>query len=403
VRSITIGHFFICIKLLPVITFKLKFVKQTNVCLHVDLDKGPKMTERELQILALLKQDPQIAQQAMADRLGISRSAIAGHIMNLTNKGAILGKGYILAADRYTVVIGGANMDILGRPFSGLQNGDSNPGHVSSSPGGVGRNIAENLARMGSDTRLISAVGKDNYGQLILQQCRDAGIDSQACLELFDANTSTYLSVLDSKGDMQVAIADMAIIERLTVDVLKTKADMIRRSELLVLDANLSGSALEYLLCNFADKPIFVDTVSCAKAHKLAPYLSGIHTLKPNLKEAQQLSGITIKDNTELPKLTDWFHHQGVQRVFLSLGSQGVFYSDQKEQAFVPTIPVDMVNANGAGDAFLAGLAHSWIQNWSTLQSTKFAMAAAVLTLSHIATINPNMSEISINRILKES
>jgi pseudouridine kinase len=361
------------------------------------------MTERELQILAMLKQDPQIAQQTMAEQLGISRSAIAGHIMNLTHKGAILGKGYILAPDRYTVVIGGANMDILGRPFSNLQNGDSNPGYVSCSPGGVGRNIAENLARMGSDTRLISAIGKDTYGQLILQQCRQAGIDSTACLELFDANTSTYLSVLDSNGDMHVAVADMAIIERLSVDVLKARSDMIRSAELLVIDANLSESALEYLLCNFADKPIFVDTVSCAKAHKLTPYLSGIHTLKPNLKEAQQLSGITIKDNTELPKLANWFHNQGVKRVFLSLGCEGVFYSDQKEQAFVPAMPVVMVNANGAGDAFLAGLAHSWIQQWSSIQSTRFAMAAAVVALSHIATINPNMSEISINRILKES
>jgi pseudouridine kinase len=360
------------------------------------------MTERELQILALLKQDPQIAQQTVADLLGISRSSVAGHIMNLTNKGVILGKGYILSPDRYTVVIGGANMDILGRPFNTLHSGDSNPGVVSCSPGGVGRNIAENLARMGSDTRLISAIGKDTYGQLILQQCRQAGIDSQACLELSDANTSTYLSVLDGNGDMHVAIADMAIIERLDVDVLKSRADMIRRAELLVLDANLSEVALEYLLCNFADKPIFVDTVSCAKAHKLKPYLSSIHTLKPNLKEAQQLSGITIKDNNGLPSLANWFHDQGVKRVFLSLGSKGVFYSDQKQQALLPAICVDMINANGAGDAFLAGLAHSWIQQWPTLQSTRFAMAAAVVALSHIATINPNMSEISINRILKE-
>lgn len=361
------------------------------------------MTERELQILTLLKQDPLIAQQDIADKLGISRSAVAGHIMNLTNKGVILGKGYIFAADRYTVVIGGANMDILGRPVDVLQPGDSNPGKVSCSPGGVGRNIAENLARMGSKTRLISAIGKDTYGQMILQNCRQVGIDSQACLVLNDANTSTYLSVLDNSGDMYTAIADMEIIERLSVDVLKKHEDMLKDSELLVIDVNLSEEALEYIFSNFTNKPIFVDTVSSAKAHKIKPYLNAIHTLKPNLKEAQQLSGISIQDNTELPKLANWFHTQGVQRVFLSLGSDGVFYSDQSEQEFIPAIPVSMVNANGAGDAFLAGLAHSWTQQWSTLKSTKFAMAAAVLALSSIATINPNMSEISINQILKDS
>lgn len=360
------------------------------------------MTERELQILTLLKQDPLIAQQDIADKLGVSRSAVAGHIMNLTNKGVILGKGYIFAADRYTVVIGGANMDILGRPVDVLQPGDSNPGKVSCSPGGVGRNIAENLARMGSKTRLISAIGKDTYGEMILQNCRQVGIDSQACLVLNDINTSTYLSVLNSDGDMHVAIADMEIIDRLNVDVLKKHKDILQNAELLVVDVNLSEEALEYIFSNFTDKPIFVDTVSCAKSHKIKPYLNGIHTLKPNLREAQQLSGISIQSNNELPKLANWFHSQGVQRVFLSLGSDGVFYSDQNEQKFVQAIPVSMVNANGAGDAFLAGLAHSWLQNWSTLKSTKFAMAAAVLALSNIATINPNMSEVSLNRILKD-
>ncbi|EDQ02244.1 Sugar kinase, ribokinase family protein [Shewanella benthica KT99] len=362
-----------------------------------------KMTERELEILALLKQDPLIAQQSLADQLGISRSSVAGHIMNLTNKGVIRGKGYILAESRYAVVIGGANMDILGRPLNSLQVGDSNPGSVSCSPGGVGRNIAENLARLGSQTRLISAIGKDTYGQMIMNQCQQAGIDMKGCLQLNDANTSTYLSVLDGDGDMHVAINDMAILERLSVEVLKEKEELLRRADLIILDANLSAESLEYLLNNFSDRPIFVDTVSCVKAKKIKPFLSSVHTLKPNLKEAEQLSGIIIEDYSELPALANWFHNQGVKRIFLSLGSDGVFYSDEGAQAHIPAIPIAMVNANGAGDAFLAGLAHGWIQEWGIEQSTKFAMAAAVVALSHLATINPNMSEISVNRIIKES
>lgn len=366
------------------------------------------MTEREQQILALLKQDPLIAQQSLADQLGISRSAVAGHIMNLTNKGVIRGKGYILAKDRFAVVVGGTNMDILGRPTSSFQAGDSNPGSVSCSPGGVGRNIAENLARIGSDTRLISAIGKDTYGQMIMQQSQMAGVDMKATLQLSDASTSTYLSVLDGDGDMHVAINDMAILERLNADMLKHHAELLRRAELIIIDTNLSQDALEYILSNFADKPIFVDTVSCAKASKLKPFLSAIHTLKPNIKEAQQLSGIQIESNDQLPKLANWFHAQGVKRVFLSLGSEGVFYSDSTaeqntEQALIPAIPVAMTNANGAGDAFLAGLAHSFLQQWSIEHSTHFAMAAAVVALSHLATINPNMSETSVNRVLKES
>lgn len=360
------------------------------------------MTKRELEILALLKQDPLIPQQEIADKLGISRSAAAGHIMKLTNKGIIRGKGYILAEARYVVVIGAANMDILGQPAGELRIGDSNPGSVSCSPGGVGRNIAENLARLGTDTRLITAVGKDTYGQDIIGHCQRAGIDMKHTLQLVDSVTSTYLSMLDGDGDMHVAINDMAILERLSVDVLKAQQAMLERADLIVVDANLSQTALAYILSNYSNTPIFVDPVSCAKAVKLKPYLNAIHTLKPNLKEAEQLSGIKIDDHSQLPKMANWFHEQGVERIFLSLGIDGVFYSDKQGQELVPAIPVSMVNANGAGDAFLAGLAHGFIQEWSTRQSTDFAMAAAVVALSDIATINPNMSEISVNRIVSE-
>lgn len=361
------------------------------------------MTERENEILALLKQDPLIAQQTLADKLGISRSAVAGHIMNLTKKGIIKGKGYVLADVCYAIVIGGANMDILGQPNHTLKIGDSNPGLVTCSAGGVGRNIAENLARLGSDTHLISAIGKDTYGQVIMDQCQQAGIDMKGCLQLSDASTSTYLSLLDEDKDMHVAINDMAILDRLSVAMLKRQEEVIRRADLILLDANLSEESLQYLLSNFSERPIFVDTVSNAKAEKIKPFLSSIHSLKPNLKEAEKLSGIEIKDHSELPMMANWFHEQGVKRIFISLGHEGVFYSDQYDQALIPAIPTTMVNANGAGDAFLAGLAHGWIKKWTTLESIQFAMGAALVALSHIATINPNMSEISVKRIIKES
>ena len=376
------------------------FCTRTFVCLINS--EIAQMTKRELEILALLKQDPLIPQKNIGDKLGISRSAVAGHIMKLTDKGIIRGKGYILAEARYVVVIGAANMDILGRPASLLRIGDSNPGSVSCSPGGVGRNIAENLARLDTDTRLITAVGKDTYGQDIIDHCQRAGIDMKHTLQLIDSVTSTYLSVLNDDGDMHVAINDMAILERLSVDVLKSKQAMLERADLIVVDANLSQSSLAYILSNYSNIPLFVDPVSCIKAIKLKPYLNAIHTLKPNLKEAEHLSGMKIDNYDQLPKMANWFHEQGVKRIFLSLGVDGVFYSDKQEQAMIPAIPVSMVNANGAGDAFLAGLAHGFIQDWPARKSTEFAMAAAVVALSDIATINPNMSEISVNRIISE-
>ena len=112
------------------------------------------MTQRERQILQLIEENPMISQQEIADKLGITRSSVAVHISNLIKKGHIAGKGYILRTGTYAVVVGGVNMDIGGTSYAPLVSEDSNPGAVTMSLGGVGRNIAHNLCLMGTDVHL---------------------------------------------------------------------------------------------------------------------------------------------------------------------------------------------------------------------------------------------------------
>ena len=216
------------------------------------------MTPREQEVLALVRSDPLIAQAAIAAKLGISRSAVAGHIMNLTAKGKIRGRGYILADDPFVVVAGGANMDICAAPDTALRMQDSNPGTVVTSPGGVARNIAENLARLGVDCRLIAAVGADYHGDLLLEQGRAAGIDMSAVLRLDDAPTSTYVSLLDESGDMRIAVNDMSIVEALEPERLRTHEKMLQQASLLVIDTNLPGASLACLCALRGDRPLFV-------------------------------------------------------------------------------------------------------------------------------------------------
>ena len=109
------------------------------------------MPHRERQILNLIAANPMISQQELADSLNITRSSVAVHISNLLKKGYIAGKGYVLRTGSYAVVVGGVNVDIGGRSHAKLVAADSNPGKVSVSLGGVGRNIAHNMALMGVD------------------------------------------------------------------------------------------------------------------------------------------------------------------------------------------------------------------------------------------------------------
>ena len=361
------------------------------------------MTEREQQILSLIQADPLLSQLEIAKAIGISRSAVAGHIMNLTAKGAIKGRGYLFSNAPFIAVVGGANIDIHGSPLKKLRMNDSNPGTVSMSPGGVARNIAENLARLGADSRLVAAIGEDQYGQLLLQLGRDAGIDMRHVTKYEAVPTSTYLSVLDSSGDMHVGVSDMTIMDAFGPYQLRKHESLFKQAALIIADTNLADSALAWLLDSFADATLFVDTVSTTKALKIAPYLHAVHTLKPGLAEAEAIAGIKAKTVRQLPRLADWFHNKGVQRIFISLGDKGVFYSadDVQGLAKLPSGKRQLKNAGGAGDAFLAGLAYSWIEEWSLEKSVQFGLAAASITMSHEMTNNPNLSLAAVNRIIE--
>ncbi len=361
------------------------------------------MTAREQQVLDIIRDEPMLPQLAIAERLGISRSAVAAHVTTLSNKGLIKGRGYVLGDAPFVALIGGANIDIHGKPDRPLRDADSNPGSVRISAGGVVRNVAENLTRMGVECRLISVVGNDQHGKMLLRLSRDAGIDMQHVYEISSAPTSTYLSVLDSAGEMQVAIADMDIINHLNAERLQSKQAMLQQSSLLILDTNLPDDTLAWLTRTFSGKPIFADTVSASKSSRLRPYLPSIHTLKTSTMEVQALTELDARTPTQLQRVARHLHKQGVQRVFITRGNQGVFYSAGEEQGVRKQIrrKHDVLNASGAGDAFLAGLAYAWLERFALNDTLQFGLAAADVTLSHSATSSPALSLSAIDRAME--
>lgn len=301
----------------------------------------------------------------------------------------------------FVSVIGSANMDIHGSPDNVLKHHDSNPGKVENSPGGVARNIAENLALLGNDCRLIAPLGDDHSGRMLFERGLASGIDMQGILKVDRVPTSAYLSILDENGDLVAAINDMAIMEHIGPGHLQVHRDMLRHAALVIIDTNLKEEALAFITEQLGDRPIFADTVSCAKAGKIKPHLHAIHTLKPSLAEAEEIAGIKVNSPRGLSELADWFHEQGVRRLFVSLGSDGVFYSDGEEQGLEKALKQSTTDiyANGAGDALFAGLAHAWVRRWSLKTSVRFAISAAHLAISHSSTINPDMSPDAVNRI----
>jgi len=361
------------------------------------------MTNRENEILKFLRANPLISQKELSEQLGITRSSVAVHITNLIKKGYILGKGYVLKEDDYIVVIGGANIDIQGSPVGDLIHEDSNPGVVTMSAGGVGRNIAENIARMGADVKLITVLGNDPYGKKLMTDCNDAGIDMSATTVFQDASTSTYLSILNESCDMDVAIAHMDLFEKVTIDFIKGKHSVIQHAKLIVIDTNIPRETIEYIVNSYSDIPIYLDTVSSAKAQKVAEIIGRFHTIKPNKIEAEILTGIKVDDEKSLIEAGKVLIEKGVNNVYISLGSKGIYYTDGVNSEIIPNPKISIVNATGAGDAFIAGLAYGHLKNYSIGDKARYAMGASIVALSHENTINPNISVETIKNTMKEN
>ena len=349
------------------------------------------MTQRERQILELIAHNPMISQAELADTLGIARSSAAVHISNLIKKGHIVGKGYVLRSGSYAVVVGGANVDIGGRSRGALVAGDSNPGKVGLSIGGVGRNIAHNLSLLGADVRMLTAYGDDLYGQGLVDACTAAGIDMSQALKLRDEATSTYLYIAGQDGDMALAVSDMAICDRINPEYLASHFALLQNAQVIVCDTNIPTESLVYLVEN-CNVPIFCDPVSTVKAEKIRPVLGRLHTLKPNRLEAELLSGVPIRCREDVEKAAQALLDTGLRRVFISLGSEGCYGATHTDRLWMANPPANVVNTTGCGDAFMAALVWAYLEGTDLEGTLKAGLAASSIAIESNETINPAMS-----------
>ena len=303
----------------------------------------------------------------------------------------------------YVAVVGGANLDIGGRCLSKYVPRDSNPGRVSVTPGGVGRNIAQNLSQLGLEVKLITALGRDANGALLLRLCRQAGLDLSASLVGENDSTSVYLFVSDENGEMRAAINDMEVLQRLTPEYLASQLDLLNRAAAIVLDANLPQETILWL-AQHCSPPLFADPVSTAKAERLRPALPYLHTLKPNAMEAELLSG-----RAEAERAAQALLRRGVKRVFISRGRDGVLCAEEGAMLSVPLPRAAQTKGDkgetwckgsttGAGDAFLAALVWCWLQGRDLRQTADLGLAAAALTLEAEGAVAPNLTAATVLR-----
>ncbi len=355
------------------------------------------MTEREKEIFRWIKENPLISQQEIAERAGITRSSVAVHISNLMRKGMIQGKGYVVREEKYITVIGAVNVDISGQPERPLLGRDSNPGKIGISFGGVGRNVAENICRMGGSVEMITVLGDDFYAAEIEKECRNLGIGLGYTLRAQGENTSTYLCINHADGDMALAVSDMDIYKRLTPEYLEGLLPIINKSSLVVVDGNIPRESIEYL-AEMCTVPILAEPVSVKKAERFRKVLDKLYLIKPNSLELEVLSGVKVIDEETMKEAMDILLQQGVQNLVVSRGSKGVFFGNAEGKKRYSGYPCRVVNTTGCGDALMAGIAFGLWQEATIEEAVSYGLAAASISIESTGAVS---REITMEHIQK--
>lgn len=291
----------------------------------------------------------------------------------------------------YILVFGASVVDIIGFCSQKYKPQDSIPGDIKITFGGVCRNIAENMARIGVNTKFISILGNDEKGRSMIEHSKFIGYDMSESLIIENGTTPTYMAILNEDGEMMSAVVDMKSVDEMNFDFIDSKKEIIENSEYTFLDAD-NPTNLEYILKTYRGKTKFIlDPISAAKAKTIRHLIKYFHTIKPNRHEAEVLAGFEIKNDIDLKKAADYFLELGVEKVFISLDEEGIYYSDGKRAGKVKANNVPVKNVTGAGDSFVAGLGYGYINNLSICDTIKYSVAMSVITISHEETIHPKM------------
>ncbi|PKM84125.1 MAG: MarR family transcriptional regulator [Firmicutes bacterium HGW-Firmicutes-11] len=298
------------------------------------------------------------------------------------------------------VVVGGITADIEGHPYEMLVYADSNPGTISISYGGVGRNIVENLGRLGASVSFYSVAGDDLTGRGAVRELSELGVDVTGVRLLPGENTAMYLSILNLVGDMELALCNMDVLERITNDLIDEAATGATKSAMVALDTNLREETLAYAVERLSPVPLFLDPVSTTKAERAKGLIGRFHTIKPNRAEAEVLTGMEIRDPSALERAGALLLSEGVSRVFITLSGGGLYFCGEGDSGLLPPAGQLTVggSATGAGDAFSAAAIYGFVQGMGIRETALFASKAAAIALESNAAVSPLLTLAEIER-----
>jgi len=304
--------------------------------------------------------------------------------------------GLIVSPESPVLVIGGAGVDIVGRLRTDLSQETSNPAHIRYSFGGVARNVAENLGRLGHPVNLITVVGEDEFGERLIRTLESANVNVESIKRTSTGSTGTYLAVVNQAGRLQFALDDMRLISTLTPDYIRDHAHLFAQASLVFVDMNLPKDTLRTIMSLARKSRLLVcaDPTSASLVNRIKPYLPRIFMIAPNSSEASILCKPTHKvtNRRQALEAAKYLVGQGVQVAIITLAEQGLCYATSEVNGHIPAIRTDVLDPTGAGDALTATIIFALLNDIPIDEAVRLGVSAASLTLRYPGAVVPDLS-----------
>ena len=287
--------------------------------------------------------------------------------------------------------IGGAVINRKYRSKRAILPRTSNPASLTVSYGGVARNVAENLARLGYSVSLVSALGDDVAGEVIRDHMQDLGVRMDHVTVSPDLPTAEYAAILSDDGELFSAAAAMDILDSLTPEGLESVWPSLADQAWVFAECNLPTDTLHLLLqsCRNLSVRLAVDTVSMPKAGRLPNDLTGIDVLFTNLDESGALLG---RSSAAPGELVQGLLARGAANVVLTMGSEGHLVGTQGSVSHQPAISAEPVDVTGAGDALISATLHGLVRGESLERAAEIGALLAGLTVQSELDVRPELS-----------
>lgn len=253
-----------------------------------------------------------------------------------------------------------------------------------SAPGGKGANQAVQAARLGADVTMVGKVGKDAFGDALLQSLRDAGVDVRHVLR-----SATRPSAV---GNIQLEIGEGLAANRIIVvpganmDIMPQDVaflqDEIAQFDLVLLQLEIPME-INVLVAQYAAAKGVPVMLNCAPFAPMPPELLRCVTyLSPNEHEAQQLTGIEPCDAAALERCIAAIRAMGVANVLVTLGARGVAYDGGSGLMNSPAVKgLDVKDTTAAGDSFIGAFSVAIASGMPVGEALAFANHTAAITV----------------------